>query len=278
MNEWKNYGVSALGLGTTGYWSGTNKGLDQCIETAFYEYGINVFDTAEMYGNGRCEEALGKAVRAFPRDRVFLISKILPDNVKEDTFEQYLDNSLARLKTDYIDLYLLHWRANCDLSLLVKKMEEAVQSGRIRRWGVSNFDTGDLRDLLAIAGGENCFCNQIFFNIYERGPETELLPFMKTNGILPMSYSSLGSGYHPHPDIHAVAEIETMCRKNGVSAESVMLKFNTQAGFLTLFSTASLSHLQKDLQEVTEEQYAKLFPIFDRAFPAPDHIYPLVKI
>ena len=122
------------------------------------------------------------------------------------------------------------------------------------------------------------FCNQIFFNIYERGPETELLPFMKTNGILPMSYSSLGSGYHPHPDIHAVAEIETMCRKNGVSAESVMLKFNTQAGFLTLFSTASLSHLQKDLQEVTEEQYAKLFPIFDRAFPAPDHIYPLVKI
>ena len=278
MNDRNENGISRLGLGTTGYWSGTNKGLDQCIEKAYCEYGINVFDTAEMYGNGRCEEALGKAVRAFPRERLFLVSKILPDNVKADAFDRCLENSLTRLNTDYIDLYLLHWRENCDLSLLVTKMEEAVRSGKIRRWGVSNFDTCDLKDLLAVPGGENCFCNQIFFNLYERGAEMELLPFMKANGILPMSYSSLGSNYHPHPDIHAVAEIEAACRENGVHAESIMLKFNIQAGFVTLFSTSSLSHLENDLQEITEEQYARLFPIFDRNFPAPDHIYPLVKI
>ena len=269
--------ISAIGLGTTGFWNGTNAGLEECIQTAHARYGINLFDTAEMYGDGKCETALARALRGIRREEIFIVDKILPDNAVPEEFDRCLDASLRRLETDYIDLYLLHWRENADLAFVTEKMHEAQRQGKIRRWGVSNFDIRDLTDLFA-ANGTDCFCNQIFYCLYERGAELDLLPFMKEHGILPMSYSSLGSGYCPHPDLQKNRAIMRACRSHGIEPEAFMLKMNTELGFATLFSTSSLSHLEADLQEIPAAVYEELLPVFDREYPAPDHPVPLVKI
>ena len=270
--------ISALGLGTTGFWSGSNAGLSACIREAVDRFGINVLDTAEMYGEGRCETALARAIQGIERDRLFLVDKILPENADESHFRQSLHASLQRLGTDYIDLYLLHWRENADLSYLVHAMESAVREGLIRYWGVSNFDTTDMKDLLAIPFGDRCFCNQIFYNVYERGCEYELLPLMKEYHILPMSYSSLGSDYHPHPDIHQNRAVMTLCKEEHIPPEAMMLKWNTEQGFCSLFSTSSITHLRENLQAIPQDIMKCFHDMIDREFPPPAHAYPLVKI
>ena len=275
--EADNKSISAIGLGTTGFWSGRNDGLRACIRTAYETYGMTLFDTAEMYGNGRCESALCDALGGLHRDTLFLVDKIHPDNAEPGVFERHLDDSLMRLGTDYIDLYLLHWRENADLPFVVNAMHEAQKAGKIRHWGVSNFTIDDLKDLFA-AGGADCFCNQIFYTLYERGAEYDLVPFMKEHGILPMSYSSLGSNYHPHPDVHKNRKIMDACREYGIIPEAYMLEMNVRLGFAALFSTSSVRHLQDNLAAVSGEAYAALKPVFDREFPAPDHAVPLVKI
>ena len=274
----KDYDISAYGLGTTLFWSGSNPGLSACIREAVDRFGISVLDTAEMYGYGRSEEALGKTIRELPREKLFLVDKILPDNANEQQFQQSLHTSLKRLKVDYIDLFLLHWREDTDLSFVVSAMEEAVKEGLIRQWGVSNFDTHDLLDLFAIPDGNHCFCNQIFYNIYERGCEVQLLPLMIEHGILPMSYSSLGSHYHPHPDIHQNQAVMEVCISAGVSPEALMLRWNAEHGFCALFSTSSVEHLRQNLQEVSNDVYHQFEQVIEKQFPAPDHVYPLVKI
>ena len=273
----RNETISAVGMGTTGFWSGSNRGLCDCIRMAYDTYGMNLFDTAEMYGNGRCETALGKTLEGIPRDRLFLVDKIHPDHTTPASFARSLDHSLIRLDTDYIDLYLLHWRENVDLPFLVDAMHEAQRQGKIRHWGVSNFTIEDMKDLFA-AGGTDCFCDQIFYTLYERGAEYDLVPFLKEHDILPMSYSSLGSNYYSHPDVHKNRAIMNACREYGIAPEAYMLRMNVAAGFAALFTTSSLSHLQDNLAEVSDETCAALKPVFDREFPAPDHAVPLVKI
>ncbi len=273
----KGFRLSAFGMGTTGFWSGRNDRLETNIVRAVKDYGINVVDTAEMYGNGRCEEALGRALKKMGDADVFLVDKILPDNVTERNFEKSLFGSLERLQRDSVDLYLLHWRENCDLSLLVKKMEWAEERGLIGNWGVSNFDEKDMKDLFE-AGGKDCFCNQIFYCIYERGVEYSLLPFLKENGVLAMSYSSLGSDYHPHPDIHAVKEITEICDRHEVSVEAACLSLLQEKEVCTLFSTSSPKHLEENLKELSQTAKEEIYPVLNRFFASPDHPYPLVKI
>ena len=270
--------LSCFGIGTTGFWTGVNPGLADCITEAVRSYGVNVLDTAEMYGSGRSEEALGKVIRSLNRDELFLVDKILPENAVEEQFETSLNTSLSRLGVDVIDLCLLHWREKADLSFVADAMEKAVQAGKIRYWGVSNFDVEDLQDLSAVKYGDRCFCNQIFYNVYERGVEWELLPMMKAQGILPMSYSSLGSDYHPHPDIHANQAVMRFCEEAGFAPEALMLRLNVEMGFCTLFATSSLDHLRANLREIPDEVYQQFKIIIDQEFPGPDHRYPLVKI
>ncbi len=271
-------GVSPFGLGTTGFWSGYHPGVARCIREAVEVYGLSVIDTAEMYGDGRSETALGEAVRGIPRDRLFITDKILPGNATEKGFRKSLLASLKRLGTDHIDLYLLHWRERADLGFLARAMEDAVREGLIKHWGVSNFDTADLMDLLSVEYGDRCFCDQIFYSVYERGCETRLLSFMKAHGILPMAYSSLGSNYRPHPDIRQNRAVMDLCRETGIAPEAMMLRWVAENGACALFGTSSVSHLRDDLQPVPDEAAEKFREITEREFPAPDHIYPLVKI
>lgn len=269
--------MSVIGMGTTGFWSRINQGLSQCIERAVNEYGMTLVDTAEMYGYGRCEERLGLVMRKCGRDHFYVVDKILPEHVSNRQFMSSLDASLRRLGTDHIDLYLLHWRGDFDLRLLCECMHQAKESGKILNWGVSNFDVEDMEELLTCRYGTECICDQVFYNVFERGIETRLMPWLKNRNMIPMAYSSLGSDYHPHPNLHNNRQLMRRCEYDHLAPEAVALRFLQDQGAVTLFSTASKAHLDANMHclNIDMKEYRSLI---DTDYPAPTESYPLVKI
>ena len=169
------------------------------------ELGMTLIDTAEMYGDGATELLLGEALAGL-RDQVFLVSKVCPQNAGRGRIERACEASLQRLKTDHLDLYLLHWRGSVPLAETIEGMEALIRAGKIRRWGVSNFDPGDMEQLFR-AGGEACATNQILYNVTERGAEFDLLPQLSKRHIPTMAYSPVGQGRLPaSPALAAVAK------------------------------------------------------------------------
>ena len=154
--------------------------------------GMTVIDTAEMYGNGLSEQLIGHVI-AGQRDRVFLVSKVWPNHVRGDGIARACAASLARLGTDHLDLYLLHWPSrDADLSSIVAAFESLRAVGKIRAWGVSNFKVSDMEDLFRVSHGDRCATNQVLYNLGNRGIEHDLLPWCEQHGIPVMAYSPLG--------------------------------------------------------------------------------------
>ena len=198
--------VPALGQGT---WRMGEDARQRKQEIAALRAGVNLgmtlIDTAEMYGDGATETFLGEALAGL-RDQVFLVSKVYPQNAGRGRIERACEASLQRLKTDHLDLYLLHWRGQVPLAETVEGMEALIQAGKIRRWGVSNLDHSDM-DQLFRAGGEACATNQILYNVTERGAEFDLLPQLNQRRIPTMAYSPIGQGQLPtSPALAAVAQ------------------------------------------------------------------------
>ncbi len=270
--------ISLAGLGTTQFWSGASAEALACFPHAIETYGVTLIDTAEMYADGRCESRAAEALRHFERDAYFLLGKVHPHSVEKGRLRQSVTDSLARMKTDYFDLYLLHWRENVRLDEFVAQIEEIRKEGLIRRWGVSNFDMRDMNDLLAVPGSENCFCNQILYNLMTRGPEYDLLPFLREKGIMPMAYSSLGSSFRSDRSVKNNPVIQEICRENGISHQALMLAFITRFNDIpALFSTSSRKHLESNLA-FADFDIMPYMDRIDREFPPPDHAEPLDKI
>jgi len=185
--------VSALGQGT---WNMGDSATTRAAEIAALregiERGMTLIDTAEMYGDGRSEDLVGEAI-ADVRDRVFLVSKALPQNASRARLRKACEASLERLGVEQLDLYLLHWRGPVPLAETVEAMERLVADGLIARWGVSNLDADDMAELVA-AGGAACATDQILYNLTRRGPELELLPWLGSHGIPVMAYSPVEQG------------------------------------------------------------------------------------
>ncbi len=183
--------VPALGLGT---WMIGEQPGRRASEIAALQRGIDLgmslIDTAEMYGDGASEELVGEAIRG-RRDEVFLVSKVYPHNAGGRALQAACEASLRRLGVDCLDLYLLHWRGNVPFADTVAGFERLQAAGKIRRWGVSNLDTDDMAELMAIAGGEKCAINQVLYNPTRRGVEWDLLPWCREHGIPVMAYSPL---------------------------------------------------------------------------------------
>ena len=157
------------------------------------DLGITLIDTAEMYGNGGAEEVVAEAVRG-RRDDCFIVSKVLAENSTRDRTIAACEKSLKRLKTDRIDLYLLHWRGRPRLDETLAGFEALIAAGAIRYWGVSNFDVDDMEELVALSGGTNCASNQVLYNLRRRGIEAGLLPWCRSRGIPIMAYSPIEQG------------------------------------------------------------------------------------
>src|SRR5829696_10146716 len=163
------------------------------------DLGMTHVDTAEIYGNGAAKELVGEAISG-RRDEVFLVSKVLPHNASRQGTLAACERSLARLRTDRLDCYLLHWRGSHPLAETVAAFEELRRAGKILSWGVSNFDVTDLDELAAAAGSARPACNQVLYHLNERAIEHAVLPWCEANGVAVTAYSPFGQGRFPEPD------------------------------------------------------------------------------
>jgi diketogulonate reductase-like aldo/keto reductase len=185
--------LPALGQGSANLGQGRypEAAEEEALRTGL-SLGMTLIDTAEMYSNGRSEKLIGRVI-AGQRDRVFMVSKVSPDHVTGNGIAQACDASLARLGTDYLDLYLLHWPSReADLSSIVGAFENLRAEGKIRTWGVSNFKVSDMEDLFRVLHGDRCAANQVLYNLGNRDIEHDLLPWCEQHGMPMMAYSPLG--------------------------------------------------------------------------------------
>lgn len=183
--------VPALGQGTwyMGEDRGVRKGEVAALQLGL-DLGLTLIDTAEMYAEGGAEEVVGEAL-AGRREQAFLVSKVYPHNASRRGAVAACERSLRRLKTDRIDLYLLHWRGSYPLAETVEAFEALQRAGKIRHWGVSNLDLADMQELRGVPGGEACAANQLLYNLSRRGIEWDLLPWLRDRGVPVMAYSPI---------------------------------------------------------------------------------------
>ncbi len=268
----------ALGLGT---WrmgeSAARRGAEVAAVRAAIEMGFRVIDTAEMYGEGGAEEVVGSAVAqslragAVRRDELFIVSKVYPHNASAAGTVAACERSRQRLGLDHIDCYLLHWRGDVPLDETITAFEQLRAAGRIRHWGVSNFDLDDLEEMLAIDGGERCTTNQIYYALSTRGPAFALLPWQAARGIVTMAYSPIDQGaLARNAALRAIA-----ARRSLTPAQLALAWLSAQPGVMAIPKSSDVARLKENLDsrdvEISPEDLAAL----DRAFPPPKRKTPL---
>lgn len=234
------------------------------------DLGMTLIDTAEMYGDGASEELVGEAING-RRDEVFLVSKVLPSNASRNGTIAACERSLRRLGTDRLDLYLLHWRGRTPFAETIEAFEKLQRDGKIRRWGVSNMDVHDMKELLRAPGGDAVATNQVLYNLTRRGIEFDLLPQAQQRGLPLMAYSPIEQGRLSHyPEVQDIAE------RHGVTPAQVALAWVLrQQGVIAIPKASKTEHVRQnraalDLQ-LTEQDLAEL----DEAFPPPSSPEPL---
>lgn len=191
------------------------------------DLGMSHIDTAEMYGSGASEEIIGEAI-AGRRDEVFLVSKVLPHNASRNGTRAACERILARLKTDRLDCYLLHWRGSYDLEETFAAFGELKREGKILSWGVSNFDVDDLDEALAIAGEGKIACNQVLYHLRERAIEHSVIPWCERHGVAVTAYSPFGQDDFPAPGSAGGKLLAEIAAAHGATARQVALAFLTR--------------------------------------------------
>ena len=272
-----NQVLPALGIGT---WEiGDDPKLrDEEIAAirAGLDAGLSVIDTAEMYGNGRSEELVGEAIKPYQRAKIFLISKVLPQNASRSKMRQSLQNSLQRLQTDYLDLYLYHWRGMVPLSETVSELQALQNEGLIRSWGVSNFDIDDMQELWQLPEGQNCVVNEDLYNLETRGIEYSLLPWQREHHVPLIAYSPLGRGPKMGSTMMKNEAVLQVAEKHEASAYQILLAWvMQQPDVLAIPKSSSSKHLLSNLKALDIELTPEDLQILEKAYPKPEHKEPL---
>src|SRR4051812_48070582 len=229
------------------------------------DLGMTHIDTAEMYGDA--ELVVAEAI-AGKRDDVFLVSKVLPSNASRRGAVAACDRSLKRLKTDRLDCYLLHWRGSVPLAETVAAFDELVRSGKIRCWGVSNFDADDLSEMLGVAGEGKIACNQVLYHLQERAIEHAVIPWCEAHGVAVGAYSPFGHNDFPSPRGKPGAVLQQIADAHGATARQVALAFLTRMQALFAIPKAGTpQHVSENATagdlKLADEEIAAL----DKAFP-----------
>src|ERR1700751_2327758 len=186
--------VPALGQGTWHMGENRRRAAEEAAAVRLgIELGMTLIDTAEMYGSGGAEEMVARAAEGL-RDDLFIVSKVYPHNASSAGVGAACERSLERLRTDRIDLYLLHWRGSIPLTETLEGIERLMRDGKIRHYGVSNFDRADMAEWVALKGGENVAADQVLYNLSRRGPEWDLVPWCREHRVPIMAYTPLGTG------------------------------------------------------------------------------------
>jgi diketogulonate reductase-like aldo/keto reductase len=227
--------VSVIGQGTWYIDRGDRKRAVAALRRGV-DLGMTHIDTAEMYGDA--EVVIAEAI-AGRRDEIFLVSKVLPSNASRRGTITACERSLKRLKTDRLDCYLLHWRGSYPLAETVAAFEELQNAGKIRSWGVSNFDTGDLDEMLAVAGQGRIACNQVLYHLQERAIEHAVIPWCNQHGTAVVAYSPFGHDDFPSPRSKAGEVLQKIADAHGASPRQVALSFLTRDASLFAIPKAS---------------------------------------
>ncbi len=257
--------IPALGLGTWMMGERASRGRE--IEDALrlgLDLGMTLIDTAEMYADGGAEELVGRAI-AGRRDRVFLVSKVLPSNAGRKATRAACERSLKRLGTDRLDLYLLHWRGSVPLAETVDAFEELRGEGKIRHWGVSNFDTSDMEELRDLPHGRDCAATQVIYNLGRRGIEFDLLPALAKARVPVMAYSPLEQGR-----LLGQPVLKELARRLGATPAQIALAWVlSREGVVAIPKAADPRHVEENRGALDLKLSAADLAELDRAFPPP---------
>jgi diketogulonate reductase-like aldo/keto reductase len=263
--------VPALGLGTWGYGEKRTARREEIATLqAALDLGVTLIDTAEMYGEGAAEQVIGEAI-AGRRDEAFLVSKVYPHNATRTGTPAACERSLKRLRTDRIDLYLLHWRQDTPLEESVEALAALERAGKIRHWGVSNLDLSDMRELWDLTDGHGVQTNQLLYNLTRRGIEWDLLPWLRERRIPVMAYSPIEQGrLVRHRGLTDFAK-----RQGMTPAQAALAWLAAKDDVIVIPKTARVERLKENLGalevQLTPEQLAAL----DRLFAPPKGPRPL---
>ena len=262
--------VPALGQGT---WKmGEDAGARPAEVAALragLDLGLTLVDTAEMYADGGSEEVVAEAI-AGRREQVFLVTKVYPHNATRQGVPAACERSLRRLRTDFVDLYLLHWRGGTPLAETVLAFEQLRAAGKIRGWGVSNFDVGDLEELDGAAA--HCVANQVLYNLEHRGIEFDLLPWCRKRKMAVMAYSPVGQGGRL---LRHSALVEA-ARRLGVAPAQVAIAWTLrQPGMIVIPKAADVEHVRANAAARDIQLSADDLAALDRAFAPPSRKQPL---
>jgi diketogulonate reductase-like aldo/keto reductase len=238
------------------------------------DLGLTLIDTAEMYGNGASEELVAQALEG-RRDRVFLVTKVLPGNaISAKTITAACEQSLQRLRVSHIDLYLLHWRQGERLAVVVDAFAELVRSGKIRHWGVSNFDVRDLEELGEVPGAAAVASNQVLYNVTRRGIEFDLLPEARARSLNVMAYSPIEQGR-----VAGNAALGRIAARHDATPAQIALAWTIrQDGVVAIPKASTQAHVQDNARAAEIALTPQDLADIDRAFPPPARRRPLEMI
>jgi len=234
------------------------------------ELGMTMIDTAEMYGDGRAESLVAEAI-AGQRGKIFLVSKVLPSHASRKGTVRACEASLKRLRTDRLELYLLHWSGSNPLEETVRGFEDLHKAGKIRAWGVSNLDLSELRQLSAIAGGAACATNQVLYNLSRRGIEFDLLPWCRERAMPIMAYTPIEQGrILGHKALREVAT-----RLGATPAQVALAWVLRQEGVVTIPKAGTVAHVRENRKALDLRLDDAALRALDAAFPPPTRARPL---
>ena len=263
--------VPVLGLGTWHMAEDARRRDDEISALRLgLDLGLALIDTAEMYGEGDAEDLVGEAI-AGRRDEVFLVSKVLASHAGRDATVRACEGSLRRLRTDRLDLYLLHWRGSTPLEETLEGFGTLVDQGKVRHWGVSNFDADDMEELVSLSGGEEVATDQVLYNLTRRGIEADLLPWCQGRRLPVMAYSPIEQGrLLEHPALRAVGS-----RHEATPSQVALAWVLRHDGVTTVPKAGTPAHVRENHAalelELTDEDLDEL----DGAFPPPTGPQPL---
>lgn len=256
--------IPALGQGTWNMGERPDRRSEEIAALrAGVDLGMSLIDTAEMYGDGATEELVGEAIAGI-RGQVFLVSKAYPQNASRSRLAISCEASLRRLGTDRIDLYLLHWRGSVPLAETVEAMQALQRAGKIRQWGVSNLDTGDMVELVE-AGGRACATDQILYNLTRRGPERDLLPWLQRHGMSAMAYSPVEQGRLLNDP-----ELASIAADLGLTPSQLALAWVLrQPAMIAIPKAGTLAHVRENRIAADVTLASETLDLLETAFPVP---------
>lgn len=271
--------VPVLGMGT--WHMGEGSAARRADEVASLQMGLDrglkVIDTAEMYGEGAAERVVGTAIAGRPRQDIYLISKFYPWHATQREMRKALTRSLDRLGTDYLDLYLLHWRGTTPLTETIGGLRELQREGLIRDYGVSNFDVADVNEAHAVRGGKGVVANEVLYNLAARGIEYDLIPKQRRHGLALIGYSPFGSG--GGRSITLPTPVMDLATARNISAQQLMLAWALRSGhILSIPKAGTPAHLQANIAAAEIELTPEELTVIDEFFPAPTGKQPLQEI